>query len=367
MITPAYESFVNDICTDNEYNIANENAIVDGVKKIWETIKTLWKKFISWVTSMVQKFIGLFKKPPKEATADEINKADKEAAKESGDSKFDKNTLSTPQNNDSKMSNNQLEISKKYRLSEKADSREAIRKKRDEMTRNNQSKDYRASMDDEVANYRIYVKEAKKKQAEAQRVKAEQEAEAKKKQEEKWRKEQKARDKEIVKKVIVSEDAFYWITNAQNYVKLPAHWLKNAIDCAKDPESSIDEMNEWISEIEDYLKESNPNDLHTLEDDYINGNAGNEKTKKVGYMGYDNFLTSSQWTVNHVHYPLHTENKAIQNISEVHDIDKANAILNVSKKLIPYYQQILNNVNAAIQSVRVVNIRREEGYGKSFG
>lgn len=102
MITPAYESFVNNVCTDNEYNIANENAIVDGAKKIWETIKTLWKKFISWVTSMVQKFIGLFKKPPKEATADEINKADKETAKESGNSKFDKNTSSTPQNKDSK-------------------------------------------------------------------------------------------------------------------------------------------------------------------------------------------------------------------------------------------------------------------------
>lgn len=350
MITPAYESFVNNVCADSEYNIANENAIVDGAKKIWETIKTLWKKFISWVTSMVQKFIGLFKKPPKEASVDEIDKADKEAAKESGNSKFDKNTSSTPQNKDS---------NPKYSLSEKADSREAIRKKRDEMTRNNQSKDYRASMDDEVANYRIYVKEAKKKQAEAQRVKAEQE--------EKWRKEQKARDKEIVKKVIVSEDAFYWITNAQNYVKLPAHWLKNAINCAKDPESSIDEMNEWIAEIEDYLKESNPNDLHTLEDDYINGDAGNEKTKKVGYMGYDNFLASSKWTVNHVTYPLNNANKAIQNISEINNIDKANAILNVSKKLIPFYQQILNNVNAAIQSVRVVNIRREEGYGKSFG
>lgn len=92
-----------------------------------------------------------------------------------------------------------------------------------------------------------------------------------------------------------------------------------------------------------------------------------KKTKKVGYMGYDNFLASSKWTVNHVTYPLNNANKAIQNISEVHDMDKANAILNVSKKLIPFYQQILNNVNAAIQSVRVVNIRREEGYGKSFG
>ena len=26
MITPAYESFVNNVCADNEYNMANENA-----------------------------------------------------------------------------------------------------------------------------------------------------------------------------------------------------------------------------------------------------------------------------------------------------------------------------------------------------
>ena len=358
MITPAYESFVNNVCADNEYNIANENAIVDGAKKIWETIKTLWKKFISWVTSMVQKFIGLFKKPPKEASADEIDKADKEAAKKSGDSKFDKNTSSTPQIKGS---------NQKYNLSEKADSREAIRKKRDEMRRNNQSKDYRASMDDEVANYRIYVKEAKKKQAEAQRVKAEkEEAEAKKKQEEKWRKEQKAYDKEIVKKVIVSEDAFYWITNAQSYVHLPEYYFENVVDWAKESDSTVDDLNKLIDKINNFLNKSNPNDLHTLEKDYINGHAGNEKTKKVGYMGYDVFLASSKWTVNHVTYPLNDANKAIQNISEINDIDKANAILEVSRKLIPFYQQILNNVNAAIQSVRVVNIRREEGYGKSF-
>lgn len=209
MITPAYESFVNNVCTDNEYSIANENAIVDGVKKIWETIKTLWKKFISWVTSMVQKFIGLFKKPPKEASVDEIDKADKETAKKSGDSKFDKNTSSTPQIKGS---------NQKYSLSEKADSREAIRKKREEMTKINKLKDDEAHRKDEYNKVDIYYNGAKKKQAEAQRVKEEQEAEAKKKQEEKWRKEQKAYDKEIVKKVIVSEDAFYWITNAQSYV-----------------------------------------------------------------------------------------------------------------------------------------------------
>lgn len=357
MITPAYESFVNNVCTDNEYSIANENAIVDGVKKIWETIKILWKKFISWVTSMVQKFIGLFKKPPKEASIDEIDKADKETAKKSGDSKFDKNTSSTPQIKGS---------NQKYSLSEKADSREAIRKKREEMMRNNQSKDYRAAMNDEVEVLRLSYKEAKRKQAEAQRVKDEQEAEAKKKQEEKWRKEQKAYDKEIVKKVIVSEDAFYWITNAQSYVHYPETFFESIIACAKDNDATIDDLNELIDKINKYLNKRNPNDLHTLEKDYIDGNAGNEKTKKVGYMGYDVFLASSKWTVNHVTYPLNDANKAIQNISEVHDIDKANAILEISRKLIPFYRQILNNVNAAIQSVRVVNIRREEGYGKSF-
>ena len=44
MITPAYESFVNDVCID----IANE-SISDKIKSAWDTIIKIWDKAIKFI------------------------------------------------------------------------------------------------------------------------------------------------------------------------------------------------------------------------------------------------------------------------------------------------------------------------------
>ena len=359
MITPAYESFVNNVCADNEYDIANENAIIDGAKKIWETIKALWKKFVAWVTSMVQKLIGLFKKPPKEATVEEIKKADEEVSKKSKDSKFDKNTSNVTS------------------LPEKAETKEDIRKRREEMIKRNKAKDDAAAKKDEDEKnslyehkaYTKYIDELGKKQEEQKRKREEQkriEDEYNKQCEAESKKFWKAYDEKIVKNVIISEDAFYWVTNGYSYVKDIGMTFNNIIEIAKDGNSTIDDIKRDVKYIDSCMEDLNPNDLHTLEDDYINGDSGTAKSKKVGYMDYDNFMISSKRSVKYISGYINDVNKSIQNISEIHDTEIANKVLELSRKLIPFFQQILNNVNSAIQSVRVVTIRRKNRYGKNF-
>lgn len=113
MITPAYESFINDI--SKEYTIANENAITDAVKQVWDTIKSLWSKFVKLVTGLFNKIIALFKRTPKEASADDIAKVNGDTEKKESAS-----TKEVPS-----MTDNQKKVSEKYSNASKEDTDQA--------------------------------------------------------------------------------------------------------------------------------------------------------------------------------------------------------------------------------------------------
>lgn len=92
MITPAYESFVNDVCIC----IANENVISNTLNKIIDTIKTLWDKLAKFVTSLFRKIMNAIKKDDGNAARKtEVNNASKDidAAKNTDASK-NKNSIS---------------------------------------------------------------------------------------------------------------------------------------------------------------------------------------------------------------------------------------------------------------------------------
>ncbi len=345
MISPAYESFVNDICYDAEYDIANENVIVDGIRKVIDTIKMLWKKFIDWVTSMVKKFINFFKKAPKEATAEEIKKADAEVYKKSSNSSFDKDMEEKPIDKNEKITKNQYNIAKKYDIHKIPDSKENAVNNKDNIL---------------VTKDKTEASNSQNKESVEKNAKTQEDLDKK------FKKEIHDANNKIVKKVILSEDAYYWCTNAQSYVGNMGLYYDDIIEIAKDDNATIDDASDPINRIEKVLSKKDPNDLHTLESDYIKGYSGTPESKKVGYMSYELFLAKSKKTVNNISWYINSTNKKIQNISEIHNAELANKILELSRKLISFYQQILNNVNSAIQTAHVVNIRRKDGFGKSF-
>ena len=369
MISIAYESFVNEVCSEDNYSITNENVITDGVKKIWDNIKALWKKFVTWVTSMVQKIVSFFKKEPK-------------------NSKFDKDT-----------SNVAI-------LPEKAESKEDIRKKREEMIKRNKAKDAAAAKKDAdeksfLYEYKAYDKwndemtkdyDKKKKEwdkrqkewdkqqkewDEKEKVRKEKEEEQKriddewnKKVEEKNKKRMHDWDNEVVKYVIISRDNFYWIMNGVKYANFIDDPLDEIVSDATRRKSgcTIDDLEKDINILEKRLSKYDPNDIHTLECDYNRetNNTATDKSRTVGYLNYECYSINSKNTVRRITSYINRVNKQIQNISEIQNIEVANKILELSKKVIPFYQQLLNNINYAVQSVRVVNIHRKEANGKSF-
>lgn len=370
MISIAYESFVNEVCAEDNYSIANENAITDSAKKIWDTIKELWKKFVTWVTSMVQKIVSFFKKEPKEASAEEIKKA---------------NVSSLP---------------------EKADSREEIRKNREEMVKRNKAKDDAAAKKDAdeksfLYEYKAYDKwndemtkdydkqkkewdkqqkewdKQQKEWDEKEKVRKEKEEEQKriddewnKKVEEKNKKRIHDWDNKVVKYVIISRDNFYWIINGVKYANFIDDPLDEIVSDAtrRKRGCTIDDLEKDINILEKRLSKYDPNDIHTLEYDYNHetNNTATDKSRTVGYLNYECYSINSKNTVRRITSYINRVNKQIQNISEIQNIEVANKILELSRKVIPFYQQLLNNINYAVQSVRVVNIRRKEANCKSF-
>lgn len=291
MITPAYESFVNDISKD--YTITNENTITDALKQIWDAVKSLWNKFVKLVTGLFNKIISLFKRTPKEASADDVAKVTGSSEKKESAS-----TKEAPS-----MTDNQKKVSDKYNT-QKADN-------------------------DQTQKEEPKVKEASKEK----------------------------------KYIILSEDAAYWVTCASDYCATEFDIFRNIVDYAKKG-GKMENNSEDIARLEKYT--SFEIDLHKLEEDYIDGKAGTPTSLKIGYMEYDKYLRVLKATINSLGRRIDKTNKLIQGIDTIGDKEYANKILDLSKKLINYTQEILNKVNTAAQSGRITSVTPENAAGKCF-